>query len=198
MHVLLGAARPNFARALFAAALTLLLAACATQARQTFDFDGAAPMSRALPVKISATVGVSEPTATGPVAGDRVVVRQSDDSLAVLPGVQWSDRLTVLFQRRIIEALERAGVSASRSSVNASVRLSTDVRRFEIDVARDLAIVEVSVRLIGEANNKERAAAILVAEYPAPEHTGPPGVRALGQAAEDAARKVAQWARQRL
>lgn len=198
MHVLLGAARLKTARALFAASLTLLLANCATQARQTFDFDGAEPTSRALPIKTAATISVAEPSAAGPVATDRVVVRQTDDSLAVLPGVQWADRLPDLFRRRVVDALAQAGVATVAGGDGSAYRLETDLRKFEIDVARDLAIVEVSVRLVNAAKGGERAAAILVADYPAPEHTGAPGVRAMSQAADAAARKIAGWARQRL
>lgn len=198
MQIMARETRAGFARAFSAVVLAHFLAACASEARQTFDFDGSEPKSRFLQVKYSAAIDVSEPTAIGLATGDRIVVRQSDDSLSVLPGVQWSDRLPRLLQRRLIDVLQDAGVAAGASGGGATYRLATDLRRFEIDVARSLAVTEVSVRLINDASGKERAAAILVADYPAPEHTGAPGVRALAQAADEAARKVAQWVRRSL
>jgi cholesterol transport system auxiliary component len=108
--------------------------------------------------------------------------------------VQWSDPLPRLFQRRLIEALQQCGLSAS-SNIGAQTRLQTDVRRFEIDVARNFAVIEVSVELVDGGGGRARAARIFVEEGPAPEHVGSQAARALSDAASRVALRIGQWTR---
>lgn len=184
----------DFVRALCAAAMAVGLAGCAQQSRETFDLSGAPAAASHNLRKTTATLVVHEPTAVAPVASDRVVVRDQSGAVAVLPGVQWSERLPGLLQKRLLVALERAGASATLG-VGVGVALHSDVRRFEIDVARDLAVVEIAARLTDERSGRERKARVFLAESPAPEHTGAAGVTALETAAADAARQIADWAR---
>ena len=178
--------------------LVLALAACAQAPRETFDLSGTSGAGRVIAARGGAALSVSEPTAVAPTSSDRVVVRDADGSVAVLPGVQWSEGLPRLFRDRLIEALQRAGVSAARINVAANRSLATDVRRFEIDVARDRAVVEIAVRIVDDASGSTRAAKAFTAEWPAPTHTGAPAVHALGDAAAEAAARIAAWTRAQL
>ncbi|MFO1104259.1 MAG: ABC-type transport auxiliary lipoprotein family protein [Methylocystis sp.] len=177
------------ALALFA----LIVAACASAPRETFDLTADSAPLRSVALRGGPAVYVPEPAAVAPTSSDRIVVRAADDSVAVLPGVQWSDPLPRLFQRRLIEALQRCGLSAS-SNIGASIKLQTDVRRFEIDIARDLAVVEVSAELV-DGGGRARLARIFVEEGPAPEHTGSQAARALSDAAVRLALRIGQWTR---
>lgn len=172
--------------------LALFVAACASAPRETFDLTADAGALRSAALRGGPAVYVPEPAAVAPTSSDRIVIRAADDSVAVLPGVQWSDPLPRLFQRRLIEALQQCGLSAS-SNIGAQTRLQTDVRRFEIDIARDLAVIEVSVELV--EGGRARAARIFVEEGPAPEHVGAQAARALSDAAARVALRIGQWAR---
>ncbi|MGD9659150.1 MAG: ABC-type transport auxiliary lipoprotein family protein [Methylocystis sp.] len=174
------------------ALLALTVAACASAPRETFDLTADTGALRSVALRAGPAVYVPEPAAVAPTSSDRIVVRAADDSVAVLPGVQWSDPLPRLFQRRLIEALRQCGLSAS-SNIGAQITLQTDVRRFEIDVARDLAVIEVSVELLD--GGRARAARIFVEEWPAPDHVGSQAVRALSDAAARVALRIGQWAR---
>ena len=176
--------------------LTLFVAACASAPRETFDLTADTGALRSIALRGGPAVYVPEPAAVAPTSSDRIVVRAADDSVAVLPGVQWSDPLPRLFQRRLIEALQRCGLSAS-SNIGAQTKLRTDVRRFEIDIARNLAVIEVSAELV-EAGGQARAARIFVEESPAPEHVGAQAARALSDAALLVALRIGQWTRARL
>lgn len=186
--------RERIARAICAGAFAFVLSGCAQAQRETFDLSGAPASASHTLRKTAATLVVREPSAVAPVASDRVVVRDQAGAVAVLPGVQWSERLPGLLQKRLLVALERAGVSATLG-IGMDAALQSDVRRFEIDVARDLAVVEIAARLMDERSGRERAARVFLAESPAPEHTGAAGVKALEAAAADAARQIAAWAR---
>lgn len=174
------------------------LAGCAGFERQSFDLSGApahAPRERAL--RQSVGLFVRTPEAVAPTAGDRVVVRAADGSVAVLPDVQWSDLLPNLLRHRLIDALQSAGVAAGDSGASP-LALLTDIRRFEIDAAQNLARAEIAVRLVDTASGGVRAGEVFVIETPAPEHYGAPAVAALSTAATQASGRIAAWARARL
>ncbi len=187
----------NAARTTTLALLALFVAACATAPRETFDLTADRAALRSVALRSGPAVFVPEPAAVAPTSSDRIVVRAADDSVAVLPGVQWSDPLPRLFQRRLIEALQQCGLSAS-SNIGAPSKLQTDVLRFEIDIARDVAVIEVSVELVDGGGGRARAARIFVEEGPAPEHVGSQAARALSDAASRVALRIGQWTRARL
>ncbi len=173
----------------------LSLLGCAQPNRETFDLAGAALVARAS-AKTGPALAVREPTAAAPTSGDRIVVRDLDGSVSILPGVQWSERLTRLLQTRMIELLQNAGIAAAKLSGNMA--LATDIVRFEIDVARDVAVVEINARLLDERDGASRAAQRFTVESPSPDHTGAPATLALADAARTALARIAVWARGRL
>ncbi|WP_041926962.1 ABC-type transport auxiliary lipoprotein family protein [Methylocystis sp. SC2] len=191
------ATQRKVAQATAIASLAFLMTACAQAPRETFDLTTETGVLRSVALRGGPAVFVPEPAALAPTSSDRVVVRAGDDSVAVLPGVQWSDPMPRLLQRRLIEALQQCGLSAS-ANFGGQTTLQTDVRRFEIDVARNLAVIEISVQLVDSAGGRAKAARIFVEETPAPEHTGSPAVRALGEAAAHVALRIGQWTRARL
>jgi cholesterol transport system auxiliary component len=177
------------------ALVALALAGCAQ--RQAFDLAGAGAGPARIDRAGGQALGVREPLATPPTSSDRIVVREGDGSVAILPDVQWTARLPRLLQDRLVQSLQRLGVSASPVSVSPRT-LATDVRRFEIDVARSTAVVEISARLVDANTGAAHASQMFTAEIPAPAHTGAPAVLALTQAADEAMARIAVWARSRL
>lgn len=174
------------------------LAGCAGFERQTFDLSGEpARGSRVRALRRSLALFVGTPEAVAPTAGDRVVVRAADGSVAVLPDVQWSDSLPNLLRHRLIDALQGAGVAAGDSGASP-LALLTDIRRFEIDAAQNLARAEIAVRLVDTASGGARAGEVFVIETPAPEHYGAPAVAALSAVATQASGRIATWARARM
>lgn len=184
-------------RPLLYAAFALIMGGCAQPVRDTFDL-AAAPAAARASARGGPGLGVRAPSAAAPTGTDRIVVRDADGSVSVLPGVQWSERLPRLLQERMVESLQRAGVAATRISAGSNRALATDIRRFEIDVARDVAVVEIAARIVDESTGAARAAETFIAEAPAPTHTGAPAVSALTEAAAQALARLANWARARL
>jgi cholesterol transport system auxiliary component len=191
------AGRKTARAGLFVVALTLALSGCGQPARETFDLSGTAPAARLSGPGGGAALSVREPTAVAPTNADRIVVRDYDGSVSVLPGVQWSDRLPRLLRTRMIEALRNSGVAAAPISLGAERSLVTDIARFEIDVARDLAVVEISARIVDESGGATRASQHFTAEVPAPDHTGAAAVQALTDAAGQVLSRLSSWARGR-
>jgi cholesterol transport system auxiliary component len=172
-----------------------LVAGCARPVRETFDLAMARGVGR---VSIGGlAIGVREPMATPPTSSERVVVRDVDGSVSVLPGAQWSAPLSPLLRERIIEALRSRGVAAARISGGSSRALAIDVRRFEIDAARNVAVVEFAAFMVDETDGATRAARSFWVEKPAPEHLDARAAGVLAEASSEALARLAEWTRGR-
>lgn len=174
----------------------LLAAGCARPVGQVFDLASATAPTR-VSAQGGAALSVKEPVGVAPTNTNRIVVRDVDDSVSILPSVEWSEPLPRLLRERMIESLQKAGVAASRISLSGRA-LAVDIRRFEIDVARNVAVVELYARMIDETSGATRAAQSVTTEAPAPAHTGAPAALALTEAAAQALARVAGWARRQL
>jgi hypothetical protein len=111
---------------------------------------------------MGAQVAVTEPVATAPVDTDRIVVRPTPDTIATLKGAQWTDRLPRLIQTRLLQSFENARllrfVSRPDGRVVAQFSLNTEIRRFDMDLSRSEAVVEISVKLVEEGAGRIAAA----------------------------------------
>ena len=191
-----GGTRERAAAAL--AALVLMLAGCSAAPRETFDLSGASQVAAARLSERGGTVEVAEPVALQPTASNRLVIRGADGDLAVLSDAQWADRLPRLVEARLITRLRAGGVDATFPGAVASYRLTTDLQRFEIDAAREVAVVEIAVRLSNVSNGAGRGDAVFVGEAPAPHTLGPDAVRAFDAALDQASARLVAWTRARI
>lgn len=180
------------------AALILALAGCSAAPRETFDLSGASRVGGSRLSERGGTVVVAEPTALQPTASDRLVIRGAAGDLAVLADAQWADRLPRLVEARLIARLRAGGVDATFPGAVASYQLATELRRFEIDAPREIAVVEIAVRLSSESNGARRGDAVFVGEAPAPHTLGPDAVRALDAAMDQASDRLVAWTRARI
>jgi cholesterol transport system auxiliary component len=180
------------------AALSLALVGCSAAPRETFDLSGASLVVGSRLAERGGTVVVHEPVALQPTASDRIVIRGAAGELSVLSDAQWADRLPRLVEARLITRLRTGGVDATFPGGLASFRLTSDLRRFEIDAARELAVVEIAVRLSSESNGARRGEAVFVGEAPAPHTLGPDAARALDAALNEAATRLVAWTRAKI
>jgi cholesterol transport system auxiliary component len=170
-----------------------LLSACQAP-RAVFDLADARPAPR----ERRAILAVNEPTAPALAAGERIVLRGAAGDLYLLAGAQWSDRATRLAQRRLIAAIDATGLSAALPGAPAAAALNLDLRRFEIDAARETAIVELVATLADDRTGKTLATTPFLAEAPAAGVDGRNATLALGAALDRAGAQIARWARARL
>jgi len=180
------------------AALIFALASCGSAPRETFDLSGASKVAGGRLSERGGTVEVAEPVALQPVASDRLVIRGASGDLAVLADAQWADRLPRLVEARLITRLRAGGVDATFPGAVASYRLTSELRRFEIDSAREIAVVEIAARLSSESNGARRGEAVFLGEAPAPHTLGPDAVRALDAALDQASARLVAWTRARI
>jgi cholesterol transport system auxiliary component len=178
-----------------ALALVLPLAGCASGPPTTFDLS-AVPGDRR-PRAMGAQVAVTEPVATAPVDTDRIVVRPTPDTVALLKGAQWTERLPRLIQTRLLQSFENARllrfVSRPDGRVVAQYSLNTEIRRFDMDLSRGEAVVEISVKLVEEGAGRIAAAKIFTAHAPGAADDGPSAAAALDAALGDVMGQIVMW-----
>ncbi|WP_029029231.1 ABC-type transport auxiliary lipoprotein family protein [Salinarimonas rosea] len=159
---------------ILAAALALgsvgLLAGCAS-APALVTYGLAAPVERvSAPMRLPGLVLIVEPSAIELYSTERVVVREPDGALSYLPGVQYADQLPALVQTRLVETFENAsrlgGVARPGDRVTPDWQLNSSIRTFWVDVETNLAVVEIAVRAVSEANGRVGAARVFTARVP--------------------------------
>lgn len=179
------------------AAAVLSLSACGPSPMLTYDLS--AP--QALPARpISLQIVVPEPAAVAPFDADRIVVRSPSQGITVLPGAQWSDRLPQLVQSRIIQSFENAKllrtVGRPADRIVADYSLVSEIRRFEIDAGAGEAVVELSVKLVGERSGRIGPARVFEGRAPATLRDGAAASTALDVALSSVLRSLVTWAAQ--
>lgn len=184
-------------RAACLGAALLALAGCGAAAPVTYDLSAPAAAARG---RLAGALAINEPTAILPVDSDRIVIRTGGESVAYLSGAQWSDRLPRLVQARLIETFERSGHlgRVGRPGLAASYALVTELRRFEIDVARNEAIVEISAKIVSDGAARIVAAQIFSTTSPAPTTQGGQAAVALDDALGQVMTRIVAWSAARI
>jgi cholesterol transport system auxiliary component len=183
------------------AASTLMLAACGGSAAvETFNLT--APDATAGATGRRGQLIIMEPVATAPYTSDRLVVTTKPGSVAYLKGAQWSDQLPVLLQTRILQTFENSrrlrAVARPGEKLVARLSLNSEIRRFDIDVESNQAVIELSVKLINDASGQVLAARIFKASVPSASTSGPAAAAALDQALGILLRELVPWSARRV
>jgi cholesterol transport system auxiliary component len=171
----------------------VVVAACSTPARLNYDLSAADGSFAARAARRGQLV-VLEPTAILPADSERIVIRTGPDAVAYLTGAQWTDQLPVLVQTRLIETFENAHLlrAVGRPGMVADYNLRTDIRRFEVDVTKAEALVEMSAKLIG-SSGRILAGKIFSATASAARDDATTVTRALDAALAEVMREIVTW-----
>lgn len=178
------------------AALALVLAGCAGSALETFSLT--APREGIQGRAGRSQLVVMEPAATAPYNSDRIVVRTAPGSVAYLKGAQWAADLPALLQTRIIETFENGrllkAVGRPDGKIVARYSLNAEIRRFDIDVQTNQAVIELSVKIIDDTSGRIRAARIFTGRAAGSAANGKVAATALDSVLDVILRGVVAWA----
>jgi cholesterol transport system auxiliary component len=169
----------------------LALAGCSTP-RETFDLP---PESLTVRGVHGSAIAILEPSASAIIDTNRFVIRGEGGDLAYLANAQWSDTVPRLVQTRLIDRLASRGLNAVRPGDGAAFRLSTELRRFEIDQGRETAVVEIVARVSSDKDSARVKEKVILGEAPAPHTLGPEAARAYEAALDAAVERLASWLR---
>ena len=179
-----------------AATLALTLAACASAPSTVYDLTAARP-SAARP--IGAQIRVGQPSATLDLDSDRILVRNGI-ALSLLPGGRWPQQLPTLFQARLVETFQNAGLARSiaGSAATAAYELSLDIRAFELDATTSEAHVEVVAKIVALTSGRILDVAIFSSRAPAPSTGAASVVASLDEASADVMSQIVRFVARRL
>ena len=178
--------------------LALWLSGCSGQpAPRTFDLT--APRDAGKVSSSRAALIVAEPSTVQVFDSDRIIVRGSGGDLSFLGGAQWADRLPKLVQTRLIQTFENVSrlgaVGRPGERIVPDWQLNCDIRNFAIDSATGEAVVEISVKLVGDRSGRVSAARLFVARVPAGSVDADSAAQALDRALSQVMIEIVRWAK---
>lgn len=140
---------------------------------------------------------IAEPSAFGPLDGDKILVRPTPGQAAALGDAQWADRLPKLVQARLLQSFENATrlrtVGRPSDKIATDFALLTELRSFEISVADGTAVVEIAVKIVSERGGRIIAARVLRATVPTGAPEGAAAVAAINEAFVQVATQLVMW-----
>ncbi len=141
---------------------------------------------------------IAEPSALGPLDGEKILVRPQPGEAAALGDAQWEDRLPKLVQARLVQSFENANrlrsVGRPGDKIATDFALITDLRSFEVSAADGTAVVEIAAKIVNERSGRIVAARVLRATVPATTMQGAGAVAALNDAFAQVATQIVLWA----
>ncbi len=176
--------------------LALALAGCGGSALDSYSLT--APREGLSGRASTRQMVITEPVAGSPYDGERIVVRTGPEAVAYLKGAQWVERLPRMIQTTMIQAFENArflrSVGRPGDRFTAEVSLNSEIRRFEIDVTTNEAVVEISAKMVSEGNGRIIAARIFTTKLPGSASDGRVASAALDEALDRTLREIVAWA----
>lgn len=164
-------------------------------------FDLSATTGAAARAGLRGQLAVALPVTDQAHDSDRIVVRPGRDSIAYLTGAQWSESLPRLVQDRLVQSFENArllkSVGRTGERISADHVLLTDIRSFDIDTTRNLAVVEITAKIVDSAG-RIVAADVFAAEAAGSASSGQAAASALDAALGDAMRRIIAWTAARI
>jgi cholesterol transport system auxiliary component len=175
--------------------LAALAGACSSGPAPT-TYDLSAPTSR-IRGAAGVQVLVNEPAALQTLSTQQIMVKDASGSVSFLGGGQWADNLPRLIQTRLINTFENAsqlrGVSRPSSGAVADVQLVSELRSFEIATPSNEAVVEISVKIVGDQTGRIANGRIFRARRPVAAVDAANATRALDEALSTVMLEVVRW-----
>ncbi|TMV19784.1 ABC-type transport auxiliary lipoprotein family protein [Rhizobium sp. RM] len=178
--------------------VSALLAGCAGSPKNdTFDLSVSSAAETQGPSLKSRQLLIADPTALKALDSENIVVRLSGSEVQYLANSQWSDRLPRMVQSKLVEAFEDTGklggVGRPGQGLAIDYQVVTDIRAFEIDTARNVANIEISVKLLNDRNGTVKAQEVFRAGARVSGSGNANLVKALDQAFASATRDIVSW-----
>jgi cholesterol transport system auxiliary component len=181
-----------------AAGAMIVAAACSTATPvPTYDLIAPRDFGHVRPAR--GLLAIAVPTALQALDTEKIMVEPSPGAVTYASDAQWSDRLPRLLQARIVETFENGTrirtVARAGDRVSADAQLVTDIRQFSIQIGNvgKEAVVELSVKIIGERGGRIAAANVFYARVPADSANSAAAVSALNDALSRVLVDLVRW-----
>lgn len=163
--------------------------------RETYDI--IAPANAAPSAATRSQILVKEPTALRAYDTDRIILKPSPRVITYIEEAQWLDTAPKLIQARLVEVFENTGRTGATARPGDGLvidfQLVPSLRRFEIVEDENVAVLELSIKLLTDRTGLVRSTRIFTAQAPVNEATPDGYVRALDNAFDAASREIVEW-----
>ncbi|MDS7597136.1 ABC-type transport auxiliary lipoprotein family protein [Agrobacterium tumefaciens] len=178
--------------------ISALLAGCAGSPKNdTFDLSVSSAAVTQGPSLKSRQLLIADPTALKALDSENIVVRLSGSEVQYLASSQWSDRLPRMVQSKLVQAFEDTGrlggVGRPGQGLAIDYQVVTDIRAFEVDTVRNVANIEISIKLLNDRNGTVKAQEVFRAGARVSGAGNANFVKALDQAFAAATRDIVNW-----
>ena len=189
-----------FARSLLPAALAATLAGCASFSPppQTFELTAPAALGGSARVQRSQIL-VPEPTTTGTLDSERIVVMPAPLTVEYLGQSQWSDRLPRLVQLRLVQAFQNSGrfsaVGVPGQGLAIDYQVVTNIRNFEIsyETGQSVAKIAIAVTALDDRTGSVRSTRVFTVSEPIAGQGNAALVAGLNGAFERISAEIVGW-----
>jgi len=178
-----------------------VLSGCVTSTPPaTFDLVSAAASVKVR--NIRSTIVVAEPTTVQALGTERLAVMSEGGEISYLPDAQLTDTLPRLVQTKMVQSFENSGFSSvgrPGDRLSPDVTIVTEIRSFEIRTTGGTrAVVELTVKLLNEANGRVFATRVFRSEKPTATKPASRATGALDQALGEVMTEMVAWAAKKL
>lgn len=175
-----------------------LLTGCGGSAKNdTFDLSVSSPQVSQAPSLKSRQLLIADPTALKALDSENNVVRLSGSEVQYLASSQWSDKLPRMVQSKLVEAFEDTGklggVGRPGQGLAIDYQVVTDIRAFEVDTTKNIAYIEISVKLLNDKNGTVRAQEVFRSSARVSGSGNANLVKALDNAFASSSREIVNW-----
>ena len=146
---------------------------------------------------------ISVPTALKALDSEQIVIRTSPEAIEYLAKSQWSDRLPNIVQDKLVQAFENSGgvggVGRPGDGLAIDYTIISAIRAFEIRADRgELAVVELSVKVLNDRNGVVAASKIFRSTSPVVGSGNAAYVQSLDRAFEAVVQDLVSWTLSRI
>jgi len=186
------------ARAVLVAVFAAALSACGSTKAKNDTFALSAVTTVEGPSAKNRQILVPQPSALKALDSGQIVIRPSASEIQYLAGAQWSDDLSKMVQAKLVQAFENSGrlggVGKPGEGLAIDYQVVTDIRSFEVQTAgADIAVVEISAKLLNDRNGTVRAQKVFRATAPVRGTGSPSFVKALDAAFAAVTAEIVGW-----
>jgi cholesterol transport system auxiliary component len=148
---------------------------------------------------VALSLRVNQPHANPLLYSTRIAVIPADNRISVYQGARWSDRAPLLLRDRLVDAFRDDGrlkVSSDESRLLADLELDSDLRAFHSEYQNGMPAVRIllEARLVESGNRRILASRRFEINQTASDTSLTAVVEAFGQAGDQLARDVLEWA----